>query len=69
MRQHPNKEVAQFGYAEATEKLETILSQLQAADTPIDKAIELHKEATKIYKELEAYLANAQNLVTRMTEK
>ena len=44
-------------YAELKNKLDKILVELQDPDTDLDKAIELHKEATKVLAELEKYLA------------
>ncbi len=44
-------------YQELKSELDAVLVELQHEDTDIDKAVELHKQGTKLLEQLDAYLA------------
>lgn len=56
----------QINYQELSAELDTILTQLQSDDFDIDKAITLYERGIEITKQLESYLKNAENKVTKL---
>lgn len=56
-----------INFTEATTELDTIIAKLQTGDVEVDEAITLHARGSTLIKELEAYLATAENTITAMT--
>jgi exodeoxyribonuclease VII small subunit len=56
-------------YQELNAELEKIVQELQRDDLDIDKALEHYERGTKIVKELEKYLATAENKIQEIKTK
>ncbi len=55
-----------INYQELSKELDTILAQLQTDDFDIDEALKLYERGIAISKQLEAYLKDAENTVTKL---
>ena len=55
-----------MSYQELSAELEAILAQLQGADLDIDEAVKGYERGMTIVKELEKYLKDAENKVTKI---
>lgn len=55
-------------YAELSQELDTILTELQSDDFDIDKAITLYERGIEIAEQLEKQLKTAQNKVTKLKQ-
>lgn len=55
-----------INYQELSKELDTILSQLQTDDFDIDEALKLYERGITISKQLESYLKDAENTVTKL---
>jgi exodeoxyribonuclease VII small subunit len=55
-----------INYQELSTELDTILAQLQTDDFDIDEALKLYERGIAITKQLESYLKNAENTVTKL---
>lgn len=53
-------------YQELNQELEQILNRMQAADLGIDEAVTAYERGMAIVKELETYLADAENKVKKI---
>lgn len=53
-------------YATLSEELENIMLRLQSDDVAVDEAISLYEQGLKLTKQLEDYLAKAQNTITKL---
>ncbi len=53
----------QVDYAKLRAELEILLSELQAGDLDIDKAMKKHDRALEIVSQLETYLESAENKI------
>jgi exodeoxyribonuclease VII small subunit len=53
-------------YAALSAELETILTKLQAEDTPIDEALKQYERGLAVIKQLEAYLQTAENKISEL---
>lgn len=53
-------------YQELSRELDTILTQLQTDDFDIDQALKLYERGIVISKQLETYLKDAENTVTKL---
>ena len=56
-------------YRALSTQLDAVLDQLQASDVDIDKAVKLYDQGMKIIKELETYLKDAENKVTKIQKQ
>jgi exodeoxyribonuclease VII small subunit len=56
-------------FEEKLEKLETIVKNLEAADVPLNDAIKLFENGTKLAGDLEKELNNAELKIKNATEK
>ena len=55
-----------INYQELSKELDTILAQLQTDDFDIDEALKLYERGITISKQLETYLKDAENTVTKL---
>lgn len=53
-------------YKSLSTELDDILARLQSAELNVDEAVDLYERGMKIAKELEAYLKEAENKVTKI---
>ncbi len=53
-------------YKQLSEELDSILAQLQAAGLDVDKAVALYERGIAITKQIETYLKQAENKITRL---
>jgi exodeoxyribonuclease VII small subunit len=53
-------------YRELMEELETVMQALQEGDLDVDVAIEHYEKGMRLTKEIEAYLTNAENSLTKL---
>ncbi len=53
-------------YQEKSAALEEILNKLQSDDLDIDKAIHAYEEGMRLISDLETYLSEAENTVTKI---
>lgn len=53
-------------YKALSSELDEILSKLQSADLDVDEAVKMYERGMTIAKELEAYLKEAENKVTKI---
>lgn len=51
------------------QKLETIVTQLEQGQVPLEEALEQYKTGIKLSQQLEATLKNAEQTVTRMVKE
>lgn len=56
----------EINYQELSKELDTILAQLQTDDFDIDEALKLYERGISISKQLESYLKEAENTVTKL---
>lgn len=59
----PKKKVS---FEDNLQKLETIVSQLESGDVPLDKALDQFKNGVKLSNKLQGTLTNAENTLTKM---
>lgn len=59
----------QMTFEQAMQKLEEIVSQLEAGDAPLDKSMALFEEGTKLSAYLSGLLDSAEQKVTLMTTR
>ncbi|QQS19339.1 exodeoxyribonuclease VII small subunit [Candidatus Saccharibacteria bacterium] len=59
----------QFDYAAKTAELEDILAHLQAEDIQLDEALKLHAAGKLLIADIEDYLKQAENEVTKQLAK
>ena len=59
----------QSSYSSLKSQLDDLVVQLQNPDVDIDEAIKLHSEATKIIKQLEAYLKDTELKIKKATKQ
>lgn len=52
-------------YQALSQELDEIVAKLQSEDVAIDDALQLHKRGIEITKQLEKYLKEAENIVTK----
>lgn len=52
-------------YQALSQELDGIVAKLQSEDVAIDDALQLHKRGIDITKQLEKYLKEAENIVTK----
>ena len=57
---------ADINYQELSTELDTILAQLQTNDFDVDEALKLYERGVTISKQLESYLKDAENTVTKL---
>lgn len=55
-----------LNYRQLNQQLEEILDQLQGSDLDIDEAIKKYEQGMAIVKDLEKYLKEAENKVTKV---
>lgn len=53
-------------YKSLSTELDDILARLQSAELNVDEAVDLYERGMKIAKELETYLKEAENKVTKI---
>jgi exodeoxyribonuclease VII small subunit len=53
-------------YRELMEELETVMQALQEGDLDVDVAIEHYEKGMRLTKEIETYLTNAENSLTKL---
>ncbi len=53
-------------YQELTNKLQTIMTELQSGEIDLDKSLKKYEEGIKIIKELETQLKSAENKVKKI---
>ena len=53
-------------YKKLSEELDSVLAKLQSAELDVDEAVKLYERGMVIAKELESYLKNAENKVTKI---
>lgn len=53
-------------YKSLNAELDEVLEKLQSGDLDVDKAVELYERGTAITKELETYLKESQNKVSKI---
>jgi exodeoxyribonuclease VII small subunit len=58
--------IKKIDYKSLSSELDAVLAQLQSEDLAIDKAIELYERGLEITKQLETYLKDAENKVTKI---
>lgn len=58
-----------IAYAELSMELEDILSDLQSGDLDVDDAIKKYERGAAIVEELETYLKDAENKVTKIKQR
>lgn len=56
----------EISYPELSTELDTILQRLQSEELAIDDAIQLYERGLEITKQLETYLQQAENKVTKI---
>lgn len=54
-------------YRDLQAELDGVLAELQSAELDIDKALDLYKQGQKLIAQLEDYLQNAKNEITRLS--
>lgn len=54
-------------YRQIKSELDAVLLWFESEDIDVDEAIEKYKHARKLTKELETYLKNAENSITKLT--
>ena len=59
----------QMTFEQAMQKLEEIVSQLEAGDAPLDKSMALFEEGTKLSAYLSGLLDSAEQKVTMMSSR
>lgn len=57
------------GYKELADELDDILVELQQADLDVDVAVKKYERGLELIKELETYLGEAENKVSRLKAK
>ncbi len=60
------KQTKQTTYAELKEELDDVLAQLQSDDLDIDNAVTLYARGAELVKQLEVYLNESQNAITKI---
>jgi exodeoxyribonuclease VII small subunit len=58
--------MAKTDYQALSNELDTVLVKLQGGDLDVDEAVSLYERGMEIAKELEAYLKDAENKVTKV---
>ena len=53
-------------YLELNTELDGILSRLQSGNLDIDEAVQCYERGTELVKQLEAYLKQAENKITKL---
>jgi exodeoxyribonuclease VII small subunit len=53
-------------YRTLSQELDTILARLQSGELSIDEAMPAYERGMKLVKELEAYLQDAENRITKL---
>lgn len=53
-------------YKDMSTKLDTLMEQLQGETIDIDDAIKTYEQAAKLIKEMEQYLASAENKISKI---
>jgi exodeoxyribonuclease VII small subunit len=61
----PKKQESTFEYAAKSAELERVLAKLQDPDVEIDEATKLYDQGLKLVDEIETYLKQAENTVSR----
>lgn len=56
----------EINYQIFSKELDDVLSRLQSEELPIDEAIKLYERGIEITKQLQAYLKQAENKVTKI---
>jgi exodeoxyribonuclease VII small subunit len=56
-------------YQTLRSQLDKVMAELQLPETDIDRAIVLHKQATDLIDKLEKHLAEAQTIISSLTNK
>ncbi len=59
----------QINYQEMAAELDTILESLQTSDMDIDQAVKAYEQGMQLVKELEEYLHQAENKITKVKAK
>lgn len=58
--------MAQTDYKKLSEELDEVLAKLQSADLDVDEAVAAYERGMAIAKQLETYLKQAENKVTKI---
>lgn len=53
-------------FRELSDRLETVLVQLQSDDVDVDEALKLHEQGTELLNQLEKRLASAEHTVKKL---
>jgi len=57
-----------ISYQELKSELDVILGKLQSGDLDIDEAVKAYERGMELFKELEKYLKEAENKITKIKE-
>jgi exodeoxyribonuclease VII small subunit len=58
--------MTKIDYKKLSAELDEVLAKLQSADLDVDEAVKAYERGMKLAKELEAYLKEAENKITKV---
>ena len=61
----PKKDVSAFDYSKKQAELDRVLASLQDPDIQIDEATKMYDKGLELVGEIEAYLKQAENTITK----